>query len=840
MIAVVAPGLLIGAQAPNMRGNATKTDVRNQDAESNAVLRRSATSVIARNVSVNNRTARPVVTARPANMQSVKVRSARPITNNVNKTRSATKSELVRSAKSSSNVSRGGIARATAIFNDTTKIGGGYSECRDSYATCMDQFCAAANDTYRRCYCSDRFMNFRETSDKLDSALQMLADFQNTNLEMVDKTAAEVNAMYTATDGEKAIKKDTSASQKLLDSIGDVLSGKKTTKSQGLNSLGVLDFTGFDDIWGNDGFSIFDGNNSTNLSDLEGKELYDNAAKQCAEITRESCGSDAMFNLARSAYSIMVTQDCNVYEKNINAKRASVEETIRTAEKYLRDARLDEYRAHNSADVNECLAKVESAIRQPVVCGENYEKCMDYTGKYINANTGEPIYSMALFELNKLITLDGSADVLGANPNFEKELEKKRQFAASALNTCRDVADTVWYEFKRSALIQIAQAQDEKIQQVKDACVTTIKACYDKQSGALKDMDTTKTQSTDAISATVARGMCYDKVMACAALYGDTNGCKYDNVNKTLTAVEGKKCGLQSLLTFVDTVDSVKVAEGCETALTKYAHELCDPKLGADSDVVYPAGCATTPRAQLRAAMELRRKTFCVDDLVNNDNSNTLQANDAFNTNIMNQIIENIYDELQIALVSGCEDKGGVWVSEKDGSTPEISVLVQDFYKTYYGTTITNVSQIADLNLSENGWCIMSNEQAQCNTLSSNYAKWTGTQCELQPAWYPHACDMLGGTWNNNECQINWSTTGGNNSSNTGTSTAHGGVYWSTTGGNNSSNTGTSTAHGGVYINSGFSDHVYKEPEYSKEIQENDLPTVTLSINAMPVSPATN
>ena len=34
-------------------------------------------------------------------------------------------------------------------------------------------------------------------------------------------------------------------------------------------------------------------------------------------------------------------------------------------------------------------------------------------------------------------------------------------FATSALDTCRDIADVVWTEFKRSALIEIAQAQDE-------------------------------------------------------------------------------------------------------------------------------------------------------------------------------------------------------------------------------------------------------------------------------------------------------------------------------------------------------------------------------------------
>lgn len=769
IVTLALPMVAFGAQKDNPRGSGNaRNTTYTQSSESNNSLRRSATAVIARSVSANNRQNRTVVSARPANT-SVKVRSVRPaVVSGANVSRAATKTSLARSGaktQTSRAASRSGASRATAVFSDVTKIGGGYANCRDAYATCMDQMCANANDTYRRCFCSDRFSSFRDTSDKLDAALKMLSDFQDNNLDAVGKTASEVNAMYTATEGEKAIKKDTSASQKLLDSIGDVLSGKASVAKSGnnLNSLGVLDFSGFggdDDIWGGSS-SLFGDDSVSNLAELEGKDLYDAATKQCAEVVRESCGNDAMFNLARSSYSIMITQDCNAYEKNINAKRASVEETVRTAEKYLRDARLEEYRSHNSADVNECLAKVESAMRQPTACGENYEKCMDYTGLYINTSTGEPIYSQALFGLNKLITLDGRADVLAANPDFNKFLENKKMFATTALDSCRDLADTVWYEFKRSALIQISQAQDEKIQQVKDSCVTTIKECYDTQSGALKDMDDTAAQSTGAIVATTARGMCYDRVQACAALYGDPDGCKYDAATKKLSVNEtcgsgNCKCGLQSLLVLVDTVDSVKVAEGCETALTKYAHELCDPRLGSGEDTAYPMGCATMPQAQLRAAMELRRKTFCPSEMINGDNSNNLSKTDAFNTNLMNQIIKSIYDELGIAFTAGCEDEGGLWVSSQEMSNPDVSILKQDFYIKYYGTTITSTAQISDLNLAESGWCIDSAGQEACEFLDDNYAQIVNGQCVIQNAWYNDHCELLGGTWDGEYCQISY------------------------------------------------------------------------------------
>ncbi|MCQ2571501.1 MAG: hypothetical protein MJ165_00675 [Alphaproteobacteria bacterium] len=636
-------------QAPNLRGGNAHNKATVTESDTNSSIRRNATSVIARTAAKNSRKDRKVVSARNVGARSTTVRARSPekvtvssanvsraaVSKKVNVGRAAA-SNVVRMAASGSKYSRAATsqnrARATAVFNDVSKIGGGYASCRDSYATCMDQFCAVANDTYRRCFCSDRFTAFRDTADALETALTMLADFQDNNLNAVDKTAEEVNAMYSASEGEAAIKRDTSASQKLLDSIADVLSGKKkTTKKSSATlanmSVGVLDLGSFggtssDDIWGGSSSTFSDNANSifntrsnveTNLSEMEGAELYSNANRQCMEITRGECNSDAMFNLARSAYSIMITQDCNLYEKNIDAKKESVQQTVRTAEKYLREARLEEYRAHNSKDVNDCLNKVETAIKQPTACGPNYEKCLDYTGRYINMTTGEPIYSKALFGLNDLIVLNGSADVLSANEGFNTFLDERKMFVTQALDSCRSIADTVWYEFKRTALIQIAQAQDAKIEEVKASCVQTMKSCYDEQTGALNELATESVSSTTgALSAIAAHDMCKDQVLACAALYGNPDSCVYDDKTKTVKDKDGG-CGLKSLLAYVNTVDSVKVSQGCETSLREYAQELC---ASSDENHEYPWGCRLISFGKVKALLAERAELFCGQKLI--------------------------------------------------------------------------------------------------------------------------------------------------------------------------------------------------------------------------------
>ncbi|MBD5389401.1 hypothetical protein HDR63_04065, partial [bacterium] len=503
-----------------------------------------------------------------------------------NVSRAASASHVVRSAATpssargagTSNVSRAASSRATAVFDDVSKIGGGYAACRESYNTCMDQFCAKANETYRRCFCSERFTEFRDKEAGLDEAKTLLMRFQDNNLNAVDKTAAEVTAMYTATAGEQAIKDDVSGASAMLSDISDLLSGKRKAGSTGgsqslLDKVfdpGSLDFSvSMEDAWAgtNTTNDIFSNRSAaSDLSTMEGAALYKAAHDQCTQLIREACTSDAVTNMARSSYSILISQDCNAYEKKITQQEEAVTSTVRQAEKYLREARLEEYRTHNSADVNECLTRVKDAIQGDMVCGSNYKRCLDPTGLYVNATTGEAIYTPMLFKLPEQINLyqaaNSNRDILDVNRDFNKFLDDKRQFAATALDSCRDMADTVWTEFKRTAIIEISQAQDELIEDVKSTCVSTMAECYDSTTNSLKEFDTTTSQMSGALGVYAAKDMCKEKVVACAALYGGNGAqqCQFDN-NGKIKETSLESCGLKSLLAFVSAVDTVKIQE---------------------------------------------------------------------------------------------------------------------------------------------------------------------------------------------------------------------------------------------------------------------------------------
>lgn len=660
-------------------------------------------------------------------------------------------------------------ARATAVFNDLSKIGSGYAECRESYATCMDQMCANANDTYRRCFCSDRFTTFRNIEESLDEAMIMLQQFQDNNLEAVDKSAEEVEAMYSATIGEAAIKRDTSASAKLLEDITNLLSGGgKSNVPNSTGSLGILDLdfsTDFDDVWSDGGFSLFDNNDGQDLSTLEGTALFNAAQRQCSRLSQNMCENNAVFTMSRSSYNILITQDCNTYEKALNKKKETVAQAVRTAEKYLREARLEDYRTHNSADVNECLAKVRTAMLADTACGEKYKRCLDPTGKYINPATGNPIddYRPWFFELENLITLgDMGTDVVTANPDFNNFLERYRtnKYVDPQLDTCRNIADIVWSEFKRTAIIEIAQAIANKVDEVKSSCVDTIAECYDAQSQSIINLGSKETAITaGALGRYVARDNCMDRVVACAALYrrGDKT-CEFDPQGHFKgDANAAKQCGLESLINYVQVVDDLTVVEKCKAAVDNYLKELCTPDDGKHN---YPYKCkgmhVEPENGNESDPMSLR---YVINNFIN-DYCKDPTAQEGTQTRLESQLgtyvgsaLSDIQEDIKYELADICEGLDGHWYNQSCDA--EIGDTLGVFYDEVFGRGSANSAS------NEWGCCYENSARIACedyNTGSEEeiLTEWDKQheQCLFKAAWYEMKCTQLGGYYENGACYI--------------------------------------------------------------------------------------
>ena len=466
------------------------------------------------------------------------------------------------------NSSRGATARATVIAPSTVTntFGTEYNTCRNAYFTCMDQFCATANDSYRRCICSSRLTDIQERERALGQASDQLQDFHNLNIEVIPKTAEEVHAMLTASEGELAIIDDKSQSSAQLQNIRDILS---SSKSQALSTLGTLDIAGdINQIW-----ATTDLASGENIANLTGESLYNAVHAQCSELVADQCPTQSTLNMVVSAYGMYIENDCTTLLNALDTQLVQANSTIRDTEREMNVARLENYNAHNSTAINDCIAQVRTDITADTACGEDYIHCLDITGRYLNRDTGAPIYSPDFYQLEYQISLEGDVLTNSTNRVIVAELNRKRIYAERGLETCRDIADEVWDEFLRQAIVEIYQGQQAKVREVKNDCLDVVNACYDEQSESLKDFSNIKEELLLGSRLELSEELCQEKLYACSNLYGDPNGN-----------------GLELLISAMHDITDQKIAAECQSLLEAFATDMCTVPSN-DSLHAYPYGC---------------------------------------------------------------------------------------------------------------------------------------------------------------------------------------------------------------------------------------------------------
>ncbi len=543
-----------------------------------------------RDVNSVSREATKTTTARTATQKNI---AARTTTKNTAKrtatartARAATAARAATTARTAKPTSTARAAtraaRATVTLNtiQSNTFGTGYNTCRDAYFTCMDQFCGTANDTYRRCICSAKLSEIQSRERALSNASDQLSDFHSLNMAVIDKTAAEVTAMTTATTGEytQSVTADKSASNAQLAGISEVLS---KTKNKSLSTQGTLDIAGnINEIWATSDLA-----GGTNIANLTGEALYNAVHAQCSQMVIDKCPDQSTQTMVVSAYGMYIENDCSMLMNDLDKKLTNANATIRKSEREMNLARLENYNAHNSTSINDCIAQVRADITADTACGTDYIHCLDITGRYLNIETGEPIYSPNFYQLESMISL--SDDILTNETNrlLVAELNRMRNYAARGLDTCRDIADAVWDEFMRQAITEIYQGQQERIRNVKNECLDVVNQCYDEQSQSLKDFSNVKEQLLLGSRLELSEQMCREKLETCSNLYG------------------GGSHGMAELITAMRNITSQQIAKECLATLQDYAHDLCAVPSN-DNLHSYPFACRVyAPGEQIYAAI---------------------------------------------------------------------------------------------------------------------------------------------------------------------------------------------------------------------------------------------
>ena len=458
-------------------------------------------------------------------------------------------------------------ARATTTQIATNTFNTQQNECQDAYFACMDQFCALANDKYRRCICSNRLETIRARERVLNQTSEQLQDFKDLNINVIPKTPAEVKSMLSASEGELKLSKtkDDSAASKKLTAISDVLAG---TRMNALSTAGQLDIGGdIKQIWNTTDLIA-----GASIANLTGESLYNAVHSQCAELVADRCPSRTTLNMVVSAYGMYIENDCTIILGNLDKMATNANTAIRQTNREMTTARLENYDAHNSAEINECIAGVRENLTADTACGENYVHCLDLTGLYLNRVTGAPIYTANFYKINDSVSLAGDVLTNHTNAKLVAELNNKKKFAERTLETCRDIADSVWDEFLRQAITEIYQGVQSKIRTVKNECMDVVNTCYDEKTKQLRDYSNIEEQMLLGDRLILSEEMCTEKLTTCSNLYG------------------GGPTGMELLVTEMRNITNQKIAQNCLATIKDYAKKLCRVS-GNDTLHDYPYGC---------------------------------------------------------------------------------------------------------------------------------------------------------------------------------------------------------------------------------------------------------
>lgn len=516
--------------------NATNNNVQVRSATNVKRDAARAVNVGARNVVNGRNTAKNV---RAASTQTTPVRTT-----------------VARSARDMTVTERASVmatARATVAGGTMadTRVGAEYERCKETYFSCMDQFCTLKNDDYRRCSCNDRVFDLMATRDVLQDAGEQLTIFTE-NLDVVGMTAQQAAAMRAESEGESALTSDSSASKALLQAIMNSIRGDDANVSGKYSALNSVNLS-FDTA---NAFGVADAGQA--IAAYNGVALYNAVYPQCRNAVRADC-TDAALQRAITAYLMAIEQDCNTVQAAINQTQKQMKGAVREGSAMLDLARVENRQKHNSSDVTSCINAVEEAILSEQVCGAHYHKCLD-NGEFIDVSTGAPIAGIEdFYKLENMLVFSDGVDAVyqklaknSANRVFVQNFESRvKKFAEPALDKCVENADEVWAEYLDKAMLDIYYAQRDKVKEIKQGCFDFISACYTNSdtaiTSAMKALGGDSVVVLQPNKIALSSQMCKDYITSCDNMFDNNIIAEYvENQQQTdmLTACRAvvKQC----------------------------------------------------------------------------------------------------------------------------------------------------------------------------------------------------------------------------------------------------------------------------------------------------------
>ena len=450
--------------------------------------------------------------------------------------------------------------------------------CQEQYNDCMDQFCSVIDANQKRCSCSANLSKYVKVEEAVKEANTQLNEIAQ-NIRYVGLSADEISAIMTATEAEEAMTGvvDTTENRNLLSQIEQMIKDPKTTtgSSYTLDSYGLLDIDldfSSDDM--SDLFSLdFLSGSSNSFSNLRGSELYKAAKKRCETVIKQCKEVGATSEQITGNYDLAIDKDCIAYEQGLTKMNETLVSNVRSATRMLQKARLAVLQNQNTYDARGCIGALETCMKDDMVCGEDYLKCLDPTKMFIDEN-GDVVLGTNINYIQNFMTGYNNATVNSStlntaygttinNENCANEWNDGRcvvkylltkigtQEDATAEGLCRPVLDKcraytyddrgryvrfndIVVNYIQRAMVNIKAAQYQIVSDYASTCLNDIATCYNNQVSQLTSWSTTAAASS---VYNIMRGACRNVALTCgyAVFSADDENCPKDETSGAQT-----------------------------------------------------------------------------------------------------------------------------------------------------------------------------------------------------------------------------------------------------------------------------------------------------------------
>ena len=481
--------------------------------------------------------------------------------------------EVVRGVKSraASKATAESIAEATSRLEQTATLN---KSCQEQYNECMDQFCAVVDANQGRCSCSANLSQYTKVEDAVKDANRQLNEVAQ-RIRYVGLSADEIRAIMTETEAEEALSGavDTSETRNMLEEIEDLIRDPVSNMAYySDNSFGLdmdLDFTS--DTADMFSLDFLNTDATSSFSNLRGRELYNAAKRRCNSVLTKCKSAGATPGQITGNYDLAIDKDCVSYENGLKKMNETLVSNVRSANRMLQKARLAVLQNKNTYDAKGCIGALETCMKDDMVCGDDYFKCVDPTKKYIDEN-GEVVLGQKISDILDFMTSYNNAAIddkflenaytqtvsesdCKADPTDDKKmggndgsciakyllqkigtkqkvtdeglcravLDKCQRYTYDADGTYKPYNDVV-VNYVQRAMVNIRAAQSQAISDYASSCMVDIAQCYNQQ---VTQVNAWSSSASVSSIYNVMRGACRNVALTCAyaVFYKDAESC---------------------------------------------------------------------------------------------------------------------------------------------------------------------------------------------------------------------------------------------------------------------------------------------------------------------------